>query len=743
MISVAALEDAHSQARDAHQAAVLREAERICFQELTNSPNQALREAFVFHVRGLLAARQRQHEFALACMTRAAALDTATAAYQGHVAELLARMGRSQHAIAAFQRVIALDSSDPRWHRGLARAFFREQRYEDATASFDTALRIDSAHAQTHDDLGDLLQAQGRYQEACARYELSIQLRPQRAGGYARLGRARLAVGDVAGAADIFNHGARRCRDRADLQAGLGEAQLRLGAAEAAVVSCRDALATRPLQIHASRLLVLALERLGRHVEAAGAWFSLGEAYENSGRLEEAQAAYRQSVTRKPNHLKAHLGLGYLQLQIGKPAGAIAHFDAALKIRPDHVHARLGRGRAAALVGDLERHWDAIRWFDRNGPWRRRYCEQPEWDGRRLEGQRILIWANSTVPHTLRMIRFARLVKERGAHVIVESHRSLVSLVGSSPGVDAAVARRLPLPRFDVYALLTSLPSVFRTRLSTIPAHVPYLAVDPVIADRWCARLGSGNETTVGLLWASELDDRREATRSVPLVAFEPLARIDRVRVISLQGWPQIAELVAPPPGLRVERVLDDSPTLDDLAGLLCQLDLVITVDSKVAHLAGALGIPVWTLVPYAPDWHWHEEAGHSPWYPSMRLFRQTARGDWSGAIEQVRTALVEGVTGSRPLASSTGPGSARLERHDRVSNTRPCRLGSMPTVSNSPTSLLSAAETNGEGSRIRHYARPGLRKLGALPTLTDVRHTVAVDDADPPQEPTSVLELE
>jgi tetratricopeptide (TPR) repeat protein len=638
MTSIGSSTHRRSHIRDSYRADILNEAEAICRGELATTPN----DASLLHLRGLLALQKGQDDFALACFARAVTLDGNNMAYRLDLADILERTGLYGEAFDNYQCALIRAPSDLDVHCRLALCAFRLGRLKEAVALYEEALRIDPTRARTHGDIADVQEAQGCRVEALAHYERAVQLDPEDISLCRRLGRAYMRSGDWKMSADIFRQGLRRQRDHADLLIDVGEVFIRSGHFQEAMGVLRAALAIEPYNASGCRYLVFALEMLGRRDDAVDAWCRLATALEHNDCPREAAAAYREALVRNPSNLRALVGLGSVQLlQLAEPHSAIEHLKTALTLEPEHAAAHQRLGWSYALVGHLEHNWEEIAWIDRHGPWKR--FEQPAWSGSSLTGRTILLWINAGLGDMIQHLRFVPQVKACGCRVILECHKRLVPLIERMECVDQVVAINTPLPAFDVQALMAALPRIFGVSWLNIPADVPYLTGDASLRAEWARRLGIFRGTTVGLVWGSRpTTGRRQAAnfKSIPLAAFSVFAGLPRIRYISLQLGAQAEELIAPPPRMSIESPLEESTTILDTVAAIQNLDLVITVDTMVAHLAGALAIPVWTLIPYASDWRWGLHTDASPWYPSMRLFRQTRPGDWLEVLRRVRGAL-------------------------------------------------------------------------------------------------------
>ena len=370
---------------------------------------------------------------------------------------------------------------------------------------------------------------------------------------------------------------------------------------------------------------------------------NLGSALRDQGHADDAVAAYRVALRIKPDSVVTLNNLG-IALSLGNRIDdAIAAYRAALDLDPGCADARFNQAMLLLLRGDFKRAWPMYeaRWDLQPCPLPKRNFPQELWDGRPLHGQRVLIHAEQGLGDSIQFIRYAPKIVGRGGVVVVESQRSLAELFRGAGGVDTVVAAGEPLPAFDFHVPMLSLPLVFRTAPETIPRETPYLFADPARCESWRARLGGDrSRLRVGIAWAGNPKHRLDGFRSVSLRQLLPLLDVDGVDFFSLQkdcGAEQIRQL----PG--ASGIVDHTNSIRDFAdtaALLAQLDLVISVDTAVLHLAGALGTPAWALLAFAPDWRWFLDRSDSPWYPAIRLFRQSRLAEWEPVVAAVREEL-------------------------------------------------------------------------------------------------------
>jgi hypothetical protein len=363
-----------------------------------------------------------------------------------------------------------------------------------------------------------------------------------------------------------------------------------------------------------------------------------------AGEPEEAIAACKRALELAPNYAEAHCNLGAAYHWRGDWEQAKACFDRSLAIEEHSASARANRSALMLLKGDMEHGWPEYEWrWKVEGLAPRRFA-QPPWRGEALEGRSILLHTEQGLGDTIQFIRYAELLKRRGATVFVECQQPLMKLLASSPDVDGLITQGDDLPQFDFQAPLLSLPAVFKTTLDTIPAPVPYLFAKPSLVSRWRDELKRVGEFRIGINWKGRSEKGPWLQRNVPLELFTPLARVPGVRLISLQKGEGRRDLAALADRTDVVDLGQDVDSAEgafmDTAAIMKNLDLVITSDTAVPHVAGALGVAVWVVLPYVPDWRWLLERSDSPWYPTMRLFRQKVAGDWAGVFEEVGAAL-------------------------------------------------------------------------------------------------------
>ncbi|CCQ75004.1 tetratricopeptide repeat protein [Magnetospira sp. QH-2] len=424
---------------------------------------------------------------------------------------------------------------------------------------------------------------------------------------------------------------------------------------EDAIRLYHQVLQRRPGAVDALGNMGAALRSLGKYAAAAAcqqravallperASFhsNLGNALRDLDRQPEALSAHRKAVRLDPSSGGTWYNMGLVLQDLGNLDEAIVCFDKALELEPQNGKCHWDRALAILLTGELERGFEAYeaRWKLPDTP-RHGLPDEQLWDGQDPAGKTIFLHQEQGFGDTIQFIRYAPMVKALGATVVVSCHEALIGLFSSVGGIDRLVPKGTDPGPFDWHAPLLSLPRIFGTTMADIPATVPYVKApsNPAVI---LPPVLTGSRR-VGIVWGGSPTHRNDRRRSAPFDKFIDLAGHADVTLVSLQKGGREQELARTGAGALITNL---GPKLEDFthtASAIAQLDLLITVDTSVAHLAGAMNCPAWVLVPYAPDWRWMREREDSPWYPSLRLFRQPTPGDWDGVFERVNQALAD-----------------------------------------------------------------------------------------------------
>ena len=560
------------------------EAERLCRHALAIKSDclEAL------HVLAVIAGQNGNAEEAAELLLRAlrANPNDAHAHYNRGVA--LGQLQRFADAAESYGRAIAILPGfvDAHFNRGVALEALG--RRAEALESYERAIALRPDYVEAHNNRGTTLAALGRHEEALASYERAIALKPDYAIGYNNRGNALRDLGRLPEAVESYEHALALRQDYAEALNNLGVALVDLDRPAEALARCERAIALKP--------------------DYADAWYNGGNALRELHRHAEAVQRYERAISLRPDYAAVHWNLADCRL----------------------------------LLGDFERGWKEYEWRwklkDREAA--RRDFPQPLWIGSPgVKGRTILLHSEMGLGDTLLFCRYAKKVAALGASVLLEVQPPLLPLLANLEGATRVLVRGGPLPAFDCHCPLMSLPLAFKTDLETIPADVPYVRGDPVRVAAWKDRLGEATKPRVGLVWSGSVALRNDK-RSMTLADALPLVG-DWAQWVSLQKEVRntdAALLASRPDILHFGADLTD---FADTAALVELLDVVVTVDTSVANLAGAMGKPVWIMLPFNPhDWRWLLDRDDSAWYPTARLFRQSAVGDWAGVVRRVSEEL-------------------------------------------------------------------------------------------------------
>ncbi|OAF04824.1 hypothetical protein AYJ54_23585 [Bradyrhizobium centrolobii] len=489
-------------------------------------------------------------------------------------------------------------------------------RFADTAALCRQALAIDHDNFDALLMLGSAARHLGDTAVARAHLEQADALQPRDPRPSVILAKLFTEAGDHAAAL-------RACRRATEVGPDFAPAHLELGMLLALQ---RDYEAAEPAF---RRALALAPGFLDAEINLGSCLFCLG-------RLEEALTSLERVLAIRPDHPLALKNLGAALRALGRYEDALAAYRRATAAAPQFAEAHRNEAMLLLLLGHFEEGWRKYEWRRRASTPHARPIQGEYWDGSPLEGRTILLVAEQGIGDTLHMLRYVPRVASQAGKVHLMLPRGLLRLEGDALAPATLCAQDDDPPRFDCWAQLLSLPGIFATTAASIPAPIPYLRAPAIAPDEWRARL-AGKGRAVGFVWAGNPEHENDHNRSIPFARMMALFAVDGIRWFSLQVGARTADLTGAP------GIVDLAPQLHDFsetAAAISTLDLVITIDTSVAHLAGALGKPVWLLLPHAPDWRWLLARSDSPWYPTMRLFRQARRGDWDEVIAQVQAAL-------------------------------------------------------------------------------------------------------
>ncbi|HWY62635.1 MAG TPA: tetratricopeptide repeat protein [Rhizomicrobium sp.] len=508
--------------------------------------------------------------------------------------------------------------SDALEHHRLGRLQDAEQRYREI-------LTVEPQHTDALCGLSMLAHQTGRNDVAIELASTAIRLKPEFAGAHSNLGAALNSLGRFDEAVAAFNTAVRLKPDYVDAHYNLGTALTNLRRFDEAIASFNAAVLLKP--------------------DYVDAYSNLGVVFGEMGRFEEAVAAYNTAIRLRPDHAVTHSNLGVALTELGRFDEAIAAVRTAIRLKPDLAAAHYAESVAHLLLGELSTGWPKYEWRWRGGDkaLKAPRFTRPRWQGEEISGRMILLHAEQGHGDTIQFARYATMVAARGGRVILAAHPSLLRLLSGLAGVERLIAFGDPLPTFDYHCPLMSLPGVFGTTVDTIPANIPYLSAEGELVGKWRSRIGTA-DFKIGIAWQGTPHVTIDRGRSIPLACFDHLAKIPGVRLVSLQKGHGLEQLNLLPAGMRVETLGEDfdagPDAFIDTAAAMMNLDLIVTADTSVGALAGALGRPVWLALKTVPHWVHMMNRLDSPWYPSARLFRQTERGGWDDVFRRMAAEL-------------------------------------------------------------------------------------------------------
>ncbi|WDD93356.1 tetratricopeptide repeat protein [Burkholderia sp. FERM BP-3421] len=610
------MESVFDRAFAAHRAGRLGEAEQGYRAALAANPA----DADALHLFGVLRHQQGQHAEAADLVGRAVGLRPHDAALQLNLGNALKALGRLDAAIDHFRTALTLAPDFPLAHYNLGNAYAAQARHEDAADAFARALRLTPDDASIHNNLGNALNALGRHGEALAAFHRALELRPGHAGAHNNLGMALGALGRV----------------------------------DEAVGHFRAALAAEPRFVAAHFNLGNTLDAAGRHTDAMPAFeaalalvpqfplalFGLGNALAALGRHDEARPHYERAVGLDPSFQLAWLNLGTAHHALGAHEMALRAFDQALRLAPDDARAQMHRAVTLLTLRDLPRGLPAYEARHRLPG--ARPAELPRWQGEPIATRTLLVRAEQGFGDTLQFARFIPLARARCARLILQVQPELLPLFAPCAAAWQISVVALDAPRAPEAGLLCellSLPFALGLEYDELPSRTPYLTAPDTARRRFRGSIGGQAKRRYGIAWAGR--QQAQENRSLPLAVLDPLFALPDVDWIVLHPALSDAEraaLDAHPHAARIHRVdgLDDFAAT---AALVDRLDGVVSIDTAVAHLAGALGKPLWLMLPFAADWRWFTGAD-SPWYPRAQLHRQPAPAQWAPVVEAVAHAV-------------------------------------------------------------------------------------------------------
>ncbi len=608
-----------------HQNGLFEDAETYYKAILKAQPNNL----DVKHLLGILRCQQGQYLDSLKLIRQVLAADHHKPIALTNIGNALSKLGRKQEALENYMQALALLPHYAEPLRNSAAILFERGEHREALNYADRAIASQPDVAEAYYIKGTILKAIKHLDEALAAFERASSLDPARADWHNTRGIILKSLGRI----------------------------------DEAIAAYDQVLQLEPDCLPALNNRALALTARGRHDEAlrdldaalnlspnsADTYNNYGYVLRMMGRVDEEAAYYEKAIALQPDYVEAINNLAVTKLELSGPQDAFDCFARSLAISPDHVETRFACSMVQLLTGDFARGWQGyVHRFQRENSSARRHLDGvPLWQGEDLDGKQIVIFDEQGSGDTLQFIRYLPMVVAKGADVTLlvrpALYRILAAFAERFGAGKIRLITQLDAAGYDLHCSLMDLPALFDTRAETIPFQHPYLFAEPDAVARWAERIGTAGYK-VGIAWQGNPNGGVDVGRSVPLRHFAPVARIPDVRLISLQKGYGVEQLTTLPAGMQVETLGDafdnGSDAFIDTAAAMTHLDLIITSDTSIAHLAGALGRPTWLALKKVPDWRWLLERTDSPWYPTMRLYRQTTRGDWADVFARMAADL-------------------------------------------------------------------------------------------------------
>jgi len=583
--SIAAVQAQTTAGIKLHQAGLFSEASTI----YSNILKEDSANFQVVYLLGLIALQTQDFKSACELIGKAISFDPKNAGYHLNLGNALKGSGQFEAAIASYDKAIKIRPGDAAVYSNRGIALKELKQFELAISSFNLAISIKPDYAEAYSNQGNVLQQLQRFDDAIESYDKAISIKPDYHEAYSNRGNSL------------------RESDRLEL----------------AIASCNKAIALKP--------------------DFAEAYSNLGNALFESKQLEAALASHNAAIMLNPASARAYSNRGNVLVELKQLDAAIADYDKAISIEPESVEFHLNKSFAHLLSGELEKGWKAYEWRLADPAFIARQPDRPRWSGQRpLQGQTVLIHSEQGLGDVLQFCRYAKLVEDSGARVLLEVPRHLRGLLQELAGVSELLAEGNPRPAFDLQCPLLSLPMAFATTLENVPRPESYLSPRDDLLAKWTSHIGKEG-FKIGISWQGSTG-KSAAGRSFPVQLFHRISKIPGVRLISLQKNAGVEQLAGLPADFVIETLPEDfdssADAFLDSAAVMKSLDLMITGDTALGHLAGALGVPTWLALKFVPHWPWMLDRNDSPWYPNHRLFRQKMSGAWDSVFDEMASAL-------------------------------------------------------------------------------------------------------
>lgn len=565
-----------------------------------------------------------------------------------HLAQNCQKENNTDSAIKYYRQAFLIDPHYFDAAVEVAHLLYNAEKTEDAIFFYTKAISLQSHYAELHYNLGLCYIRINQLDNAKNQFQEAIQHNPHYIKAYVQLAHIYSNKKEYNQAIEIYTKALLENSQSSELYHHLARALRSIEQYDKAIEMFEKAIA-----LDASNQFIL---------------LDLANTLHMVDDYERALVLYKQVLTIDPNNNEALYNLGYTYKKCGN-ANIIRHYtEQALEIhnkvlqnRPDYALAHFSRSLSHLTLGNFDLGWPEYEWrwaaYDETP----KQFTQPTWTGQDLYGKRILIYAEQGFGDTFQFVRYGQVLKQRGAFVIMQTQHQLKQIITQCPYFDVVVSDREVLPDFDYHIPLMSIPMVVKTSIDTVPHEIPYLYAKEALIEQWKQKIAHDHSFKIGICWQGNKGYRNlflkkeVASKAMRLATFGPLAQIPQVTLYSLQkvnGTEQLQEVNQSMQIITFDHFDEDEGPFMDTAALIRNLNLVITVDTSIAHLAAGLGVEVWVLLPFPADWRWMLDCTDTPWYPNMRLFRQQERGDWQSVMQDVVTALHEKLSLTKPVST-------------------------------------------------------------------------------------------
>jgi tetratricopeptide (TPR) repeat protein len=596
----------------------LLQAEAACWSMLEKDPNQA----DALHMLGLIAFEGGRSDIAEELISCAIVKSPQVGSFYNSLGKVYQKQGKSEDSMACFGKAITIDPDSADAYHHLGTLLYDQGEAGQACEALIRSLQLNPENAEAFNYLGAAFAKLGNLDAAIESYRCALQVDPSCVEACNNLGVVLYQQKKFDEAIDCYYQAIRAKRDYAEAYNNLGSLLKELGVIDEAIRNYEFAIQLKP--------------------DYADALYNVGNICYEQGNPADAIDFYLKAIESDPNSVKYYNNLGNSYLALGQLDEALACYQKVLASVPDDAKARYNKSFALLLKGEFIEGFKEYEWRHEAHNAKLPEFKQPLWNGTPLEGQTVLVYTEQGQGDSIQFIRYTKLIKERGGNVIVSCQPSLVRLFETCSGIDKLIPNGATLPEFDVHTPLMSLPHVFKTTLESIPSPDPYIFADKSLVKRWHDELKGLKGLKIGIVWQGNPEYSKDQFRSIPLKHFEPLSKIEGINLISLQretGLDQLQELRETFGIKEISQLNETDWDYMDTAALMMNLDLVISSDTSVPHLAGALGVPVWVPLSWSPDWRWGLKGEDYPWYSSMKLFRQTEFGNWDNVFARIAEA--------------------------------------------------------------------------------------------------------